>query len=76
MVSRIVCDRVMVLLEIVGKVHALGFDLGQLNGASGTGRFARGVVASFNFRHLFWSEFSRHTPQCAPVIIRDGSAGR
>ena len=32
-VSRVVCDRVMVLLEIMSRLHALGFDLGQLNGA-------------------------------------------
>jgi hypothetical protein len=31
LVSRVVCDRVMVLLEILGKVQTLGFDLGQLN---------------------------------------------
>ena len=32
-VSRVVCDRVMVLLEIMGRLHSLGFDLGQLNSA-------------------------------------------
>jgi hypothetical protein len=49
------------LLEIVGKVQTLGFDSGQLTGLKGedskdktqrTRLFKRGVVASFNFRHL------------------------
>ena len=31
--SWVASDRVMVLLEIMGKVHPLGFDLGQLNSA-------------------------------------------
>jgi len=62
LVSRIVCNRVMVLLEIVGKVQTLGFDSGQLDRALRTRPFKRGVVTSFNFRHLFWAEFSRHTP--------------
>ena len=33
LVSRMVCDRVMVLLEIVGKAQTLGFDLGQMDRA-------------------------------------------
>jgi hypothetical protein len=32
-VPRVACDRVVVLLEIMGKVQTLGFDSGQSEGA-------------------------------------------